>query len=694
MKSACGCVRYAHSVAMKDESVPLTPISKVLVANRGEIACRVIRTAKKMGIRSVACFSDADANSMHVALADESYYIGPSPATESYLRMDKIIDVAKRSGAQAIHPGYGFLSEKPEFANLCEDEGITFIGPPSTAITDMGIKSTSKHIMDAADVPIIRGYHGEIQDDETLRQEAEKIGYPVMLKAVRGGGGKGMRIVNTANDFQASLDSARNEARKAFDDDKMLVEKFVERPRHVEVQVFADRHDNIVYLFERDCSVQRRHQKIIEEAPAPGLSDEVRRQIGEAAVRAARAVGYVGAGTVEFIMDAQQNFYFMEMNTRLQVEHPISEMITGKDLVELQIRAAGGEVLPFTQDDLKINGHSFEARIYAEDPDSDFLPGTGKLDYLSTPLGNEQTRIETGVRQGDEVSQYYDPMIAKLVVWDECRFTALQALKQKLKDYHIVGLATNINFLGHLASHPQFETADVHTGFIEEHYGELFPAKQPLATRQFAQAALALLINETNNGSQSNCMEGNSPFTAMQGFQMNLVTKRSFRLSHGDVSHLVDVSFAKNGKFEIAVGGDTFVCSGSLIEEDGKTLYSTDIDGQREKYSMVVKDGSVHIFTKDQHFALEKEVPKFIREKMESAVPEGAVAPMTGTILDVRVAVGDTVAAGDVVAVIYAMKLEHSISAPYNGVIEEVFVSTGGMVDQNEELMKIKEISE
>jgi len=694
LKSACGCVRYAQTAAVKDDSIALNPITKVLIANRGEIACRVIHTAKKMGIRSVACYSDADKNSMHVALADESYYIGPSPATESYLRMDKIIDVAKRSGAQAIHPGYGFLSEKPEFANLCEEEGITFVGPPSSAITDMGIKSTSKHIMDAADVPIIRGYHGEVQDDETLRLEAEKIGYPVMLKAVRGGGGKGMRIVNTPQEFQSSLDSARNEARKAFDDDKMLVEKFVERPRHVEVQVFADRHDNIVYLFERDCSVQRRHQKIIEEAPAPGLSDSVRREIGEAAVRAARAVGYVGAGTVEFIMDAQQNFYFMEMNTRLQVEHPISEMITGMDLVELQLRAAGGEVLPFTQDDLKINGHAFEARIYAEDPDSDFLPGTGKLDYLSTPAANPQTRIETGVRSGDEVSQYYDPMIAKLVVWDECRWSALQALKRKLKDYHVVGLSTNLNFLSSLASHPHFEKADVHTGFIEEHYAELFPPKQPLTTHQFAQTALALLIEETETANARQRLEANSPFNATQGFQMNLLTNRKFNLSHGETTRGVNVSFLRDGKFEMEIDGDKFVCSGSTIEEDGKRLFSTDINGQRAKYSMVTKDGSVHVFTADERFTVEKEVPKFIREQMQVSAPQGAVAPMTGTILDIRVNVGDVVAEGDIVAVIYAMKLEHSIAAPYNGVVEEVFVATGGMVDQNEELMKIKETTE
>uniref|UniRef100_A0A8C2J6X3 Methylcrotonoyl-CoA carboxylase subunit alpha, mitochondrial n=1 Tax=Cyprinus carpio TaxID=7962 RepID=A0A8C2J6X3_CYPCA len=374
-------------------------IEKVLIANRGEIACRVMRTAKKMGVRSVAVYSDADRQSMHVAMADEAYHIGPAASQQSYLRMDKILDVAKKSSAQAVHPGYGFLSENTEFAELCKQEGIIFIGPPSSAIRDMGIKSTSKHIMSAAGVPIIEGYHGEDQSDGKLQSEAARIGYPVMIKAVRGGGGKGMRIALSEAEFHEQLESARREARKSFNDDVMLIEKFVENPRHVEVQVFGDQYGDAVYLFERDCSVQRRHQKIIEEAPGPGISPEVRRKLGEAAVRAAKAVNYVGAGTVEFIMDAQHNFYFMEMNTRLQVEHPVSEMITGTDLVEWQLRVAAGEKLPLSQEQIVLNGHSFEARIYAEDPNNDFLPGAGPLLHLSTPQGDQCTRIETGVRE-------------------------------------------------------------------------------------------------------------------------------------------------------------------------------------------------------------------------------------------------------------------------------------------------------
>ncbi|CAL1548836.1 unnamed protein product, partial [Lymnaea stagnalis] len=390
-------------------------LDKILIANRGEIACRVMRTAKRLGIRSVAVYSEADRNSMHVAMADEAFHIGPAAASESYLRQDKILNVARLSGAQAIHPGYGFLSENVEFAQTCERENIVFIGPPASAIRDMGIKSTSKHIMSAAGVPIIQGYHGEDQSTDKLKQEAFKIGYPVMIKAVRGGGGKGMRIALNESEFESQLESAKTEAIKSFGDQVMLLEKFVENPRqnfllifviilmicsHVEVQVFGDRHGNYVYLFERDCSVQRRHQKIIEEAPAPGLTEEVRRSIGDAAVRAAKAVNYVGAGTVEFIMDKNLKFYFMEMNTRLQVEHPITEMITGTDLVEWQLRVAAGETIPMKQEQLKIRGHAFEARIYAEDPDSGFLPGAGPLLHLSTPVPGQDLRIETGVRQG------------------------------------------------------------------------------------------------------------------------------------------------------------------------------------------------------------------------------------------------------------------------------------------------------
>lgn len=422
------------------QSVPRTRnvIDKILIANRGEIACRVIKTARKLGVQTVAVYSDADVHSLHVTQADEAYYIGAAASKQSYLCGDKIIDVAKRAGCQAIHPGYGFLSESVEFADLCSRDGVIFMGPPASAIRDMGIKSTSKAIMAAAGVPIINGYHGDDQSDEKLIGEARKIGFPLMIKAVRGGGGKGMRIASSERYFMDALQSARTESEKAFGDSTVLLERYVRSPRHVEVQVFADTYGNAVYLFERDCSVQRRHQKIIEEAPAPGLSEELRTELGMAAVRAAKAVGYVGAGTVEFILDKEDlSFHFMEMNTRLQVEHPITEMITGTDLVEWQIRIAAGEPLPITQDDIKRRGHAFEARIYAENPRMGFLPGAGPLRHLSTPTANEFVRVETGVRQGDEVSVHYDPMIAKLVVWGETRAQALNSLVARLKEYHV-----------------------------------------------------------------------------------------------------------------------------------------------------------------------------------------------------------------------------------------------------------------
>merc|ERR1719278_2082026 len=454
-----------------------------------------MKTAKKLGIQTVAVYSDADRDSLHVALADEAVRLGPPPSGQSYLRGDKILQVAKMTGAQAIHPGYGFLSENVEFAEQCQQDGVIFVGPPASAIRDMGIKSTSKIIIEAAGVPVITGYHGEDQSLERLRAEADNIGYPVMIKAVRGGGGKGMRIAMTKDVFDSQLGSAKREAMKAFGDEVMLLEKFVVDPRHIEVQVFGDRHGNYVYLFERDCSVQRRHQKIIEEAPGPGLSWDVRRKLGEAAVRAAKAVDYVGAGTVEFVMDKDFNFYFMEMNTRLQVEHPVTEMITNTDLVEWQLRAAAGEKLPVTQEELKLTGWSFEARIYAEDPNNSFMPGAGPLEYLATPAPADDVRIETGVRQADQVSVHYDPMIAKLVVRGPDRLSALMKLRSCLAEYNISGLSTNVNFLMDLASHPEFVAGNVDTEFIPRHYDTLFPTKET-SNELICAATMAVILSE------------------------------------------------------------------------------------------------------------------------------------------------------------------------------------------------------
>ncbi|HRQ82780.1 MAG TPA: acetyl-CoA carboxylase biotin carboxylase subunit, partial [Azospirillaceae bacterium] len=443
-------------------------LSKILIANRGEIACRVMRTARRMGVATVAVYSDADADALHVQSADEAHHIGPAAARESYLRGEAILDVARRAGAQAVHPGYGFLSENADFAEACAAAGIVFIGPPASAIRAMGGKSQAKALMEKAGVPLTPGYHGEDQDPDLLAREAARIGWPVLIKASAGGGGKGMKVATSADDFAAQLASAKREAAASFGDDRVLIEKYLEKPRHVEIQVFADSFGACVYLFERDCSIQRRHQKVIEEAPAPGLSSDVRRRMGEAAVAAAKAVGYVGAGTVEFLYDpATADFYFMEMNTRLQVEHPVTELITGLDLVEWQLRVASGEPLPLRQEDLQAQGCAIEARLYAEDPDRDFLPQTGKLEHLGFPQPGPHVRIDAGVRTGDRISVHYDPMIAKLIVWDRDRPAAVRRLRAALAETQVVGLNANVRFLAGVAAHPAFMAAELDTRFIE-----------------------------------------------------------------------------------------------------------------------------------------------------------------------------------------------------------------------------------
>uniref|UniRef100_A0AAQ4R0U7 Methylcrotonoyl-CoA carboxylase subunit alpha, mitochondrial n=1 Tax=Gasterosteus aculeatus aculeatus TaxID=481459 RepID=A0AAQ4R0U7_GASAC len=527
-------------------------------------------------------------------------------------------------------------------------------------------KITSKHIMSAAGVPIIGGYHGEDQSDERLQAEAARIGYPVMIKAVRGGGGKGMRIALTDSDFLEQLESARREARKSFNDDVMLVEKFVEDPRHVEVQVFGDMHGNAVYLFERDCSVQRRHQKIIEEAPGPDISPAVRRKLGEAAVRAAKAVNYVGAGTVEFIMDAQHNFYFMEMNTRLQVEHPVSEMITGTDLVEWQLRVAAGERLPLLQDDIVLRGHSFEARIYAEDPNNDFLPGAGPLLHLSTPSPDQHTRIETGVREGDEVSAHYDPMIAKLVVWGEDRSAALKKLRYCLRQYNIVGLNTNIDFLLSLSGHPEFEAGNVTTSFIPQHYADLFPAPMTPSGETICQAALGLLLQEQEHTQGFTQTSPFSPFGSSNGWRNNIKFNRNVTLRLGDKKVEMD-------------GGASFLhCC---------------VNGVKSRPKLVILDNTVHLFSMEGSSQVSVPVPKYLAG-VSSGAHGAAVAPMTGTIEKVMVKVGDKVAVGDPLMVMNAMKMEHTIRAPKSGVIKRVFFSEGSQANRHAPLVELEEEEE
>ncbi|XP_029648332.1 methylcrotonoyl-CoA carboxylase subunit alpha, mitochondrial [Octopus sinensis] len=667
-------------------------IDKILIANRGEIACRVIRTARKMGIRSVAVFSEADRNSMHAAMADEAHHIGPAASQLSYLQHEKILNIAKLSGAKAIHPGYGFLSENAEFAEQCESEGVTFIGPPASAIRDMGIKSTSKNIMSNAGVPIIEGYHGEEQSNSKLKEEAEKIGFPVMIKAVRGGGGKGMRIAETAADFEEQLESARREAMKSFADDVMLMEKYIINPRHVEVQVFGDKHGNYVYLFERDCSVQRRHQKIIEEAPAPGVSDEVRRSLGEAAVKAAKAVNYVGAGTVEFVMDENFNFYFMEMNTRLQVEHPITEMITNTDLVEWQIKVASGQQLPLTQKDLVLKGHAFEARIYAEDPNNNFMPGAGSLDYLSPPQTSTSTRVETGVRQGDEVSVHYDPMIAKLVVWSDSRDSALKQIQANLLDYHIVGLSTNIDFLVNLCKHEEFKKGNVNTNFIPAHYAQLFPSDK-LSPNLLCQAAVALILHEQEQTLKMSAQsfDATSPFNHCMAARLNENLVKRMSLQDKDEKIDFEVVFLTGNTFTVKHNGEEYSVSAKLESEGPRKKLVCSVNNVKMSSYVVFQDNSVHVFSMEGSRELKTPLPKFLESTAGAGAGKVTVAPMPGVIEKLYVEPGAHVNQGDPLVAMIAMKMEFIIRAPKDVVIKSLPYKIGETVPKGASLVEFED---
>ncbi|XP_023227212.1 methylcrotonoyl-CoA carboxylase subunit alpha, mitochondrial-like [Centruroides sculpturatus] len=659
------------------------PINKILIANRGEIACRVMRTTRKLGIQTVAVYSDADNNSMHMTMADEAYLIGPAPSHSSYLNKEKILSIAKGSNAQAIHPGYGFLSENAEFAELCKRSGIIFIGPPPSAIRDMGIKSKSKNIMIDAGVPVIKGYHGEDQSNERLKEEANKIGFPIMIKAIRGGGGKGMRIVTDMKEFDSQLESAKREAVKSFGDDAVLLEKFIKSPRHVEVQIFGDQHGNYVYLFERDCSVQRRHQKIIEEAPAPGITEEVRQRLGKTAVEAAKAVNYVGAGTVEFIMDENQDFYFMEMNTRLQVEHPVTEMITGTDLVEWQIRVAAGDKLPMEQKDINLRGHSFETRIYAEDPRDNFMPGAGLLEYMTVPSPSEDVRIETGVRQGDEVSIHYDPMIAKLVVWGPDRLSALRKLRHSLSDYNIAGLKNNIQFLMDLSSHPEFVAGNVHTNFISQHYDQLFPQKI-IPDNLLCMAALGIVLNKKY------LPVVEDPFSFQDGKKVNSFSKQNINLKYKDNNYSVDVVYVNNG-YEVIVNGKNYKVTGFWKERDGKTEIVCSVNDFVTTAGINVSESGVHLFTRNGVFEFKIPEPKFVNLESVGSSSGGPVAPMPGIIEKIMVKDGDAVKEGDPLVVIIAMKMEYVIKSPHSGKVVKVLHKVGDNVSKNALLVKLME---
>jgi 3-methylcrotonyl-CoA carboxylase alpha subunit len=662
--------------------------TKILIANRGEIACRVIKTARRLGIGTVAVYSDADASARHVRLADEAVRIGPAPARESYLVGERILAAAKATGAQAIHPGYGFLSENEAFAEACAEAGRVFIGPPPAAIRAMGLKSAAKAIMERAGVPLTPGYHGADQDPVLLEREAGRIGYPVLIKASAGGGGKGMRRVDTPADFAAALASCKREASSAFGDDAVLVEQYVLKPRHIEIQVFADAHGHCVHLFERDCSVQRRHQKVLEEAPAPGMTAERRAAMGRAAVEAAQAVGYVGAGTVEFIAPPDGRFYFMEMNTRLQVEHPVTEMITGVDLVEWQLRVAAGQPLPMSQGELAIRGHAIEARIYAEDPDRGFLPSTGRLVHLAPPPESESVRVDTGVEEGDAITPFYDPMIAKLIVHGPDRATALTRMAAALGRYRIVGVAHNVEFLGRLIATPSFANADLDTALIEREHDRLFAPPAPMGDDVTLIAALAELLRESDAEARVARAAGEegSPWRRHDGWRLNGRAARRLVFRSGETQRSVDAwASSQAGRWELELDGRRVAAHADRIAANGGIAATL---GDRRVAATVVADAEKrHVFLAGHRHVLS------LIDSLEGAGSEheeegtGLIAPMPGKVIALLVAAGAAVEKGAPLLVLEAMKMEHTISAPHAGIVKAFRFAAGDQVGEGVELV-------
>ena len=660
---------------------------KILIANRGEIACRVIKTARRMGIKTVAVYSEADANARHVRMADEAVLIGPAAVKESYLVIDKIIGAARQTGAQAIHPGYGFLSENEDFCHACDEAGIVFIGPPVAAIHAMGSKSEAKKIMGAAGVPLTPGYHGDDQDPELLKREADGIGYPVLIKAAAGGGGKGMRLVEKSEDFLDLLGSCKREAISSFGDQHVLIEKYLTRPRHIEIQVFGDTQGNCVYLFERDCSVQRRHQKVLEEAPAPGMTPERRAAMGQAAVDAAKAVGYVGAGTVEFIANQDGTFYFMEMNTRLQVEHPVTEMITGLDLVEWQLRVASGEPLPLAQEQLQIRGHALEARIYAEDPDKGFLPSTGKLLHLSPPAENLHVRVDTGVEEGDEISPHYDPMIAKLIVWDQNRDRALARMLQALAEYRVAGVSNNISFLSRLTACPAFANADLDTGLIEREKAYLFPEAKATPIEVWQVAALAELLREANRGAAKARRDEDplSPWHARDGWRLNASAKRDLIFRLGEEQQTVNVAYRADG-YTLTVNGKSVEARGELND---RGLLRVELDGMRMDATVVAANEKRHVFFHGRAWQLSNVDP--LHYSGEGGGAEGGLlAPMPGKVISLIAKEGVAVEKGAPLLILEAMKMEHTINAPAAGTVKAFRFMVGDQVGDGDELVEFE----
>ncbi len=659
-------------------------IKKILIANRGEIACRVMKTCRKMSIATVAVYSDADRKALHVRMADEAVHIGASPAAESYLVIEKIIKAAKETGADAIHPGYGFLSENPAFVRACEKAGINFIGPSAESMEAMGLKDAAKTLMDKAGVPITPGYHGKEQGAKLLKAKAGMIGYPVLIKAVAGGGGKGMRKVEAEAGFEAALASCQREAKSSFGNDDVLIEKYIQSPRHIEVQVFGDTHGNIVHMFERDCSLQRRHQKVIEEAPAPGMTDAVRKAMTDAAIEAARAVDYVGAGTVEFIVDGsgklrKDGFWFMEMNTRLQVEHPVTEMITGLDLVELQIRVAQGEKLP-KQKDIKMEGHAIEARLYAEDPANDFLPTSGLilcLDDLSAEKSDGDFRIDTGYESQETVGIHYDPMIAKIIGFGEGRSDAITNCWDGVDDIEVWPLKTNSAFLMNVLTNQDFIKANLSTHFIDDHFKYLKPVKLIERDEIYGLAALHLYYENKHSAE--------TPFGDHRGWRLNSNKKVCFTFDKN--GEPISTCIQKDGPdfWNISVGEKEF----TFLMEDGPSIAKTE-DALLHYYDWDTK-------TKPGYVSLHR-LGNFVQIPLYNAANDilasasnTLTAPMPGKIIAVNAKLGDKVSAGDPLVIMEAMKMEMTLEAPRDGVVAEVNAEAGALVSDGEMLLALEE---
>ncbi|HOZ63857.1 MAG TPA: acetyl/propionyl/methylcrotonyl-CoA carboxylase subunit alpha [Burkholderiaceae bacterium] len=667
--------------------------TKILIANRGEIACRVAATARRMAVKTVAVYSDADANAKHVGACDEAVYIGGSAPKDSYLRWERILNAAKVTGAQAIHPGYGFLSENEEFAQACADAGLVFIGPPPSAIKAMGLKAESKQLMEKAGVPLVPGYHGHDQGSVLLKSEAARIGYPVLIKASAGGGGKGMRAVDKAEDFDAALASCKREAINSFGDDAVLIEKYVQRPRHIEIQVFGDTQGNYVHLFERDCSVQRRHQKVLEEAPAPGLAEHMRQQMGDAAIAAARAVKYVGAGTVEFIVeqkpDGAMNFFFMEMNTRLQVEHPVTEAITGLDLVEWQLRVACGETLPLAQSQLRIIGHAIEARICAEAPDNNFLPATGTLHVFNSPedvtferggLANSLgagVRLDAGVREGDTISPFYDSMVAKLIVHGQTREEALARMDVALAQTHIVGLQTNVQFLRHVLHSRSFAQAQLDTALIPREQAVLFKQEPVGVAMAVASSVAKTLLNER-------ACERADPFSRRDGWRSHGLNLRRFEFEFGGEQVSANLTYLHDGALHLSFGETAGTLTFAAVESGVDVQYA----GHRQTVSVYKHRDVDHVFTAQG--ATQIVVIDLLAHAGDSQGEGGRLtAPMPGKIVSFSIKVGDKVAKGQALAVMEAMKMEHTIAAPHDGTVTELLYAPGDQVTEGSELIRV-----